>query len=96
MERKKRERKKVSIINDPMIAPYYISKDEYNYTIYESVINAKSIDKMVGHYTSLSGALAKLSELQLNLKPQYDSIQEYIKEYNEKYNKLNQILNIGV
>jgi flagellar capping protein FliD len=51
---------------------------------------------MVGHYTSLSGALAKLSELQLNLKPQYDSIQEYIKEYNEKYNKLNQILNIGV
>ena len=89
MERKKRERKKVSIINDPMIAPYYISKDEYNYTIYESVINAKSIDKMVGHYTSLS-------ELQLNLKPQYNSIQEYIKEYNEKYNKLNQILNIGV
>jgi len=96
MARKKREKKKVSIINDPMIAPYYIAKDEHNYTVYESVINDQSIDKTIGHYSNLSGALAKLSELLMNLKPQYDSIQEYINEYNEKRNKLNQLLNINV
>ena len=51
---------------------------------------------MIGHYSALGGALKKISELKANLKPQYDSIKEYLEEYNNKYNNLKQILNIGV
>lgn len=96
MDRKKREKKKVSIISDPAISPYYISKDEHSYTVLELSSNEKSTDKMIGHYSTLGGALKKLSELKANLKPQYDSIREYLEEYNNKYNNLKQILNIGV
>ena len=56
-----------TIIKDPVLEPFYLSKDQYCYTVYENVTpdpanleegsKGKDYQKALGYYTKLSHAL---------------------------------------
>ena len=74
----------VKIINDETITPYFISMDDYCYTVYQDLSknNDKTYTKKLGHFTSFELALNKIAVHKTNNKD-YNSIKEYIGEYRE-------------
>lgn len=83
------------IIRDPLIEPFYIQRDEWQYSIIEIVTpkekfsdtGGKPYKKYRTHHPSLSGALLAISKLKHPEKTEYDSFREYADEvgaYNEK------------
>jgi hypothetical protein len=95
------------IIKDPAIEPFHISKDQYSYTVFETVSptgnrprkesQGKDYEKAVGHFGTLSKALGKIAKSKVDLKPSYDSIKEYIEEYENQLEQINKLLNkIGI
>lgn len=82
-----------TIIEDPIIEPFLISKDQTSYTLWEKVIpnaNNKKTTKgemyynTVGYYSRFEPLLNKIAELKLMQKKQYNSIKEYIEQYKEE------------
>tara|TARA_R110002012_G_scaffold158667_3_gene320117 strand:- start:479 stop:838 length:360 start_codon:yes stop_codon:yes gene_type:complete len=91
-------------IRDPLMEPFYIQKDRYNYTIIEKSISTrgfagkkatgKEVEKVVGYYSTFGNALYKISKLKFhNAKGEYNSIQEYMESWNELKNGLKTLLN---
>ena len=83
----------MTIINDPLIAPYYIGKDAHCYTAYEEITpdpkytdNGKvgeKYTKPLGHYSDFGSALRSIMKAKLNTgEKEYNSIKEYITEWN--------------
>ena len=80
-----------TIIRDPKIEPFFISKDSYCYTIYKMVTpNAKYTDggkegkdyqKAIGHYSNFGNALKALAKQKLNDNQSYNSIKEYLQTF---------------
>jgi hypothetical protein len=80
-----------TIIKDPVLEPFYLSKDEYCYTVYEIVTpdpknlekgsKGKDYQKALGHYTKLSHALNCIAKVKLDHKKEYNSIKSYIQEW---------------
>ncbi len=92
------------IIKDPLIEPYYISKDSSNFTVIEKSISTrgfagkkatgKEVEKVVGYYSSFGNALYKISKLKFyDAKGEYNSIQEYMESWNKLKNGLKSLLN---
>lgn len=88
----------MSIIKDPSLAPFYIGKDAYCYTVYEIVkpkenhhlkksgVN-KVYEKPLGHYKNLGSALKAVANAKLTLEDKtYESVKDYLKEW-EHINK---------
>jgi len=96
----------ITIIKDPLMEPFYVSRDSHCYTVYENVTPdarytegnkpGKDYSKVVGHYSSFGGSLSRIAKEQINLKSEYNSIREYLTEYNNIENKLKQLTNVGV
>ena len=93
-----------AIIKDPLMEPFYIQKDRYNYTVIEKTISTrgfagkkatgKEVEKVVGYYSSFANALYKISKLKFySTKGEYNSIQEYMESWNELKNGLKSLLN---
>ena len=96
-------------IKDPSIEPFYISKDQYCYTVMETITpdeknigkfgkkdngnQGKDYDKPMGHYASLSSALKKISVSKVDLKSEYLTIMEYINEYDKQQESMAKLLN---
>jgi len=85
-----------TMIKDPLLEPFFIGRDAYCYTIYESVAPKKTragdllkegvkgavYEKPQGHYSDFTSALIGLAKLQLHQKGKnYSSIKEYIAEW---------------
>lgn len=96
-----------TIIKDPALEPFHISKDQYCYTVVETITpEAKNLDagskgkvyeKPLGHYGKLSQALAKIAKGKIDRKPEYDSVKAYIKEYEKERELMQELLNkIGI
>ena len=92
------------IIKDPLMEPFYISKDANNFTVIEKTISTlgfagkkatgKKVEKVVGYYTSFRNALNKIAKDKFyKNQGEYDSIQEYIDAWDEVKNGLETILN---
>ena len=95
-------------IKDPVIEPFYISKDQHCYTVVETITpdnknvgrfkkkdngnQGKKYEKPVGHYSTLSKSLEKIAKLKVDLKEDYSSIQDYINEYNLQQEEIKQLL----
>tara|TARA_R100001591_G_C4259006_1_gene159215 strand:- start:186 stop:506 length:321 start_codon:yes stop_codon:yes gene_type:complete len=83
--------KSITVISDPLIEPYYITKDDLCYTVNERIIPNKDhfrskgkgteYAKPQGYYASFELALVKISEELMHTKRNYDSLSEYIEEY---------------
>jgi len=77
-------------IKDPLLGNYYIKITEHQYEVLQPSPIAK--DKTIGYYGTLGGALFKIAKLQINTQPGRKSVyllREYIDEYKEVINKLN-------
>ena len=98
-----------TIIKDPVMEPFHISKDQYCYTVVETVKpsdntltrfgrkrkagEGKNYEKKIGHFSSLSTALFKIAKYKLDVKPEYDSIKSYIKDWEQNKVEMQNLLN---
>ena len=79
--RQKGQTKAKSIINDPLIAPYTITVEEDQYVLLDS----KNIPQ--GYYSSLDGAINKVSKNIIANKKETYTLSEYLEDYNNIKNK---------
>jgi 23S rRNA C2498 (ribose-2'-O)-methylase RlmM len=88
-------------ITDPKLEPFYVTKDSYCYTIMERVTptyteNTKQYSRSVGHYSNFGSCLKKIMTLKLDNKKNYDSVSQYLKEFKQIENSINQLTNIEI
>jgi len=78
-------------IRDPLLEPYFIIKDKYCYTLHvKTKTNPKyTVDgtsketiKSVGHFANIVSCLKRIARDKVHFKKEYNSIQEYINEFN--------------
>ena len=84
--------KQIQTITDPTLEPYFITRDEYSFTVKENVApnsnhfrtkgKGKSYEKSLSYYPTFEAALKKIAVLKLSQKENYTSINSYIEEYN--------------
>jgi hypothetical protein len=94
---KKTKSDSITLITDPLIEPFYISKDQYCYTVLENITSSESnnqYQKVLGHYSDLAGCLKQIIQSKVDKKGDYLSIKSYINEWNEIKNELKQILQL--
>ena len=84
------EYSEVITISDPLIEPFFITKDRYCYTVnlktktnpkYTEKGDSKEIIKSIGHYSSLAHALKVIGKDKVQFKKEYNNINEYIDEF---------------
>ena len=81
--RQKGQTKRMSIIRDPLIAPYEIQVEEDQYVLIDT-----SKDKPLGYYSDLTHAIDKVSRMNLaNQKEDY-TLKEFVKSFNTIKNQL--------
>ena len=75
--RQKGQTKRMSLIKDPIIAPYEIQVEEDQYVLIDT-----DKDKPLGYYTDITNAVHKISRLGLaNAKEEY-TLAGFIESYN--------------
>ena len=79
--RQKGQTKAKSIISDPLISPYKITVEEDQYVLLDS----KNIPH--GYYSSLDGAINKVSKNVIANKKGTYTLSEYLEDYNNIKNK---------
>ena len=72
------KRKSIQIITDPLLEPFFITKDEYSYTVKQNVTsdsthfrskgNAKTYEKSLYYFTRFDQALNKISDLKSDME----------------------------
>lgn len=90
--------KQIQTITDPTLEPYFITKDEYSFTVKEKVSpntghfrtqgKGKSYEKSLCYFPNFDQALKKIATLKLSQKESYTSIQDYIEDYNVISNQI--------
>ena len=81
--RQKGQTKRMSLIKDPVIAPYEIQVEEDQYVLIDT-----EKDKPLGYYSDLSNAIQKISRMSLaNQKEEY-TLAGFIESFNNIKNKL--------
>lgn len=84
------KRKSIQTITDPLLEPYFITKDEYSYTVKEMVSSnadhfrskgkSKTYEKSLYYYPKFDQAINKIAELKTT-KEDFNSLNEYIENY---------------
>ena len=84
------KRKSIQTIKDPLLEPYFITKDEYSYTVKETVTSnvdhfrsngkSKTYEKSLYNFPQFDQAVNKIAELK-NTKKDFNSLNEYIENY---------------
>tara|TARA_R110001599_G_scaffold34611_1_gene110786 strand:+ start:194 stop:466 length:273 start_codon:yes stop_codon:yes gene_type:complete len=81
--RQKGQTKRMSMIKDPIIAPYEIQVEEDQYVLVDT-----EKEKPLGYYTDLVRAIERVSRMSLaNAKDEY-TLAGFIESYNNIKNKL--------
>jgi len=97
-----------TIIKDPVLEPFHLSKDQYCYTVVETITpdeknigkfkkkdngnQGKDYEKQLGYYTNLAGALKAIAKHKLHNKQEYSTILEYIKEWESQKEETEKLL----
>jgi hypothetical protein len=79
-----------NIITDPVIEPYFIQMDDYNYTLCIRNVAEKSgreYNTSIGYFSSFSKCISTLASI-LVKKGTYTSIDQFLQKYNEIIDKL--------
>ena len=84
------KRKSIQTITDPLLEPYFITKDEYSYTVKERVTSdashfrskgkSKTYEKSLYYYPEFEQAVNKIADLKTT-KEDFDSLNEYLENY---------------
>lgn len=90
--------KQIQTITDPALEPYFITRDEYSFTVKENVSpnsnhfrtkgKGKSYEKSLSYFPTFAAALKKIAMLKLSQKENYTSINDYIEDYNTISNQI--------
>jgi predicted DNA-binding ArsR family transcriptional regulator len=93
-----------TIIRDPKIEPFFISKDAYCYTIYKTVTPdirytegnkpGKDYLKALGHYSNFGSCLKALAKEKIDDNKSYNSIHDYIDSFKKVEEEIKTLLNI--
>ena len=85
-----KRRKSIQVITDPLLEPFFITKDEYSYTVKQNVSsdathfrskgNSKTYEKSLYYFTRFDQALNKIGDLKAGLE-NFDSLEKYINNY---------------
>ena len=92
------------VIKDPLMEPYFIQKDRWNYTIIEKVTPTrgfagkkaigKEIERPIAYLSSFKSALWRISQLKFkSTKGEFNSIKEYINEWDNVKKGIDSLLN---
>ena len=93
-----KKRKSIQTITDPLLEPFFITKDEYSFTVKQNVTSdsshfrskgstGKTYEKSLYYYARIEFALEKIAELQLGLE-RPNNLDEYITNYKTITNNL--------
>ena len=81
--RQKGQTKRMSVIKDPVIAPYEIQVEEDQYVLIDT-----EKDKTLGYYSDLTNAIEKISRLGLANQKEVYTLAGFIESFNNIKNKL--------
>ena len=97
-----KKRKSIQTITDPLLEPFFITKDEFSYAVKEKVQSnadhfrsngkGKSYEKSLYYFADLPRAINKIAELQAE-KGNFDSLKSYIENYKSISNKIKNYTN---
>jgi hypothetical protein len=86
-----RKPKSLTVISDPLLEPYYITKDDMCYTVNEriqpnedhfrSVGKGTEYSKPQGYYPKFEWALQKISKEKLHTKEEYTSLSSFLEKF---------------
>ena len=106
MTKEKEEFSSLTIIRDPKIEPYFIGKDAYCYTVYQTITPdtkytennkpGKEYTKALGHFSSFGNCLQSIARNKVNDKKSYQSIREYIDMFNDVQKEINSLISLGI
>ena len=85
--RQKGQTKRMSIIKDPVIAPYEIQVEEDQYVLVDT-----EKDKPLGYYSSLDSAIKRVSRMSLANRKEDYTLAGFIESFNNIKNKLTENL----
>jgi len=85
------KRKSIQTITDPLLEPFFITKDEYSFTVKQNVTSdashfrakkgtPKTYEKSLFFYADFTRAIEKIAQLKAETD-NFDSLEEYIKNY---------------
>ena len=94
----------VCIITDPAMEPFYISKDNSNFTVIEKTTtkrgfggaeaSGKETENIIGYYSNFRNALNAIAKQKFYVnKGHYSSIKEYMDIWNKVKEGINNLLN---
>ena len=81
--RQKGQTKRMSIIKDPVIAPYEIQVEEDQFVLVDSIK-----DKPLGYYSSLDAAVKRVSRMSLANQKESYTLTGFIESFNNIKNKI--------
>jgi hypothetical protein len=81
--RQKGQTKRMSMIKDPIIAPYEIQVEEDQYVLVDT-----EKDKPLGYYSSLDSAIKRVSRMSLANRKEDYTLAGFIESFNNIQNKL--------
>ena len=96
MRKTKESKQYTRYIKDPLIEPYYIQLDDYCYAVQKGITaeeSGKEYQQTLGYYTSLGTALDAIARDEA-MSISYDTIQDYINNYNQIVNRLSQVIKV--
>jgi hypothetical protein len=92
-----KRRKSIQVITDPLLEPFFITKDEYSYTIKQNVASdsshfrskgkSKTYEKSLYYYPKFSQAINKIAKLKADLDD-FDNLKNYIENYEKISNQI--------
>lgn len=84
---KTKQQEASAVITDPLMEPYFITMDDYNYTLGRRYAGEKGHTATIGYYKSIGSCLQAVATL-LSKQQSYSSIQEYLTNYDQIVSKL--------
>jgi len=86
----------IRYIKDPKLEPYFIQLDDYCYAVHKMVVSqesGKEYQTTVGFYTNFDSALKAIGKNQVRSQS-YESVKEFLSEYNRILERLETITNL--
>jgi len=94
--KKKESKQYTRYIKDTLIEPYYIQLDDYCYAVQKGITaeeSGKEYQQTLGYYKTLGAALEAMAKDEA-MSISYDTIQEFIDQYNKIVGRLTQVIKI--
>jgi len=96
----------MTTIKDPVLEPYYVSKDNHGFTIHEVITpdannleegsEGKDYIKAISHPSTFGGCLKRIAQLKTNDGRDYSSIKSYLAQYQKITNQIEQSFNLEI